>query len=709
MHWSETANETNFSQSSATDWMSINGSSAIVIMDISSSEEKLITPLLDVDGSTNLEFDCWDGNGSYGFGNGQLQVQYSADGTTWTDLGAAYELNTGQVDHYTIDLSSLSGQYYFALNFTSTFDYSGFASVIAVDDVTGPAVIVHNDVDLGVFAVSPAMIQHGETINPVVYVGNAGGLDQSTFTITLTINDGTSEVYTSVLDVNTTLSSLDLVAFTMTDAFTPADGDYTYTATVIVNNEEVPADNSVTGVMTAGYAIFSGDITTCSGDFFDENGPHADYFNSTSYTMTVYPDAANNMMSVHFTEYSIEEDWDYLFIYDGVDVDAPELAVLTGAGTDETYTASNATGALTFVFVSDAGVTDAGWVAEFMCTPTYTVTFHVYDYDASTDIENAQVDITDGHSGVTDATGLVSFDLAEGSIAEYWVYADGYITSMGTYTVTADITIEMPMFAEPTYSVTFNVDMTAPIATGNFEVGTDVVYLTGSMNGWEEPGTNPAMEMFDSNMDGVYSITLSLNDGDYEYKYFKNAGWDGGEWDGGDNRMMTVAGSDMSLDNVWAMEYLVSFYVTDGTDAIEGATVNVNGMDYMTDVNGMAYFAGVDGTYSYTVTMADFNDVNSDVVIASDHQQVDVTLTPAAINDIFANVTISPNPTNGLVKISADDIYNVQIIDINGKVVSTSTMTSNNITIDVSNYEAGVYFVKLSNDNANATYKIIKK
>lgn len=80
-----------------------------------------------------------------------------------------------------------------------------------------------------------------------------------------------------------------------------------------------------------------------------------------------------------------------------------------------------------------------------------------------------------------------------------------------------------------------------------------------------------------------------------------------------------------------------------------------------------------------------------------------------SLNEVFANVTLSPNPTNGLISISANDMYDVQVIDVNGKVISTVNMTSNNTTIDISNVEAGLYFVNLSKDGETATYKIIKK
>jgi hypothetical protein len=102
--------------------------------------------------------------------------------------------------------------------------------------------------------------------------------------------------------------------------------------------------------------------------------------------------------------------------------------------------------------------------------------------------------------------------------------------------------------APEVYNVTFNVDMTP--AEG-FDPENDVVYITGSMFGWAEPGTQPddqTMTRVDDSM--IWTKTLVLEAGTYQYKYFLNAGWDGGEWEGEPNREVVVAG-DMVVDNVW--------------------------------------------------------------------------------------------------------------------------------------------------------------
>lgn len=63
--------------------------------------------------------------------------------------------------------------------------------------------------------------------------------------------------------------------------------------------------------------------------------------------------------------------------------------------------------------------------------------------------------------------------------------------------------------------------------------------------------------------------------------------------------------------------------------------------------------------------------------------------------------SIYPNPNNGLFHISAknlnlDQNYKIKVIDILGKVVYTSSMTNENIDVDLNNYSNGIYILSIS-------------
>jgi hypothetical protein len=135
-------------------------------------------------------------------------------------------------------------------------------------------------------------------------------------------------------------------------------------------------------------------------------------------------------------------------------------------------------------------------------------------------------------------------------------------------------------------TLTFNVDMTAPIDAGTFVAGTDVVYVTGDFVGWNEPGKGNSVLMADVDADKVYSATIAmaLNHGAILYKYFQNAGWDGGEWDGDPNRTLTIADVDYVVDpaDVWA--------VTGIEDNLDMSAISVfpNPFNNVITVNGLA-------------------------------------------------------------------------------------------------------------------------
>ncbi|OFX47177.1 MAG: hypothetical protein A2W95_18975 [Bacteroidetes bacterium GWA2_40_14] len=108
--------------------------------------------------------------------------------------------------------------------------------------------------------------------------------------------------------------------------------------------------------------------------------------------------------------------------------------------------------------------------------------------------------------------------------------------------------------------VTFNIDMAQPILDPNYFVaGTNPVYVTGSWAngagetwGWDMPGTGEALEMTDTDADGIYTVTVQMpeNTTGIKYKYFINANWDTGDQEGGD-RSLELATDDVTLNDTW--------------------------------------------------------------------------------------------------------------------------------------------------------------
>lgn len=74
-----------------------------------------------------------------------------------------------------------------------------------------------------------------------------------------------------------------------------------------------------------------------------------------------------------------------------------------------------------------------------------------------------------------------------------------------------------------------------------------------------------------------------------------------------------------------------------------------------------------------------------------------------------SGLAIYPNPTNGVINVQFEgNTANVSIIDLTGKTVSNKTIQSNEI-IDLSNLNAGTYFVNVDVNGTTSTERVIVK
>ncbi|HKK57886.1 MAG TPA: T9SS type A sorting domain-containing protein, partial [Salinivirga sp.] len=257
--------------------------------------------------------------------------------------------------------------------------------------------------------------------------------------------------------------------------------------------------------------------------------------------------------------------------------------------------------------------------------------FHFYGALGNAGVGEHQLDLVYSADGetwtdiavdipITGGMELYSYDLSAIPAGAYHIGFRAKVTGDGEFSTL--YAIDHVVGPELAPIVTFNVDMNKPILMGDFDPANDTVIVAGDMNGWAEPGTDPSMFMEDADDDGIYTVSMELADGDYAYKYFKGAGWDGGEWDAGDDRMFTVAGAPVTLNDVWANEYLVTFNVMQDGNPAEGATINIDGQDLTTDVDGMAYIGLLDGDYPYTVSLTGFDDITGSVTVDGGNETV---------------------------------------------------------------------------------------
>ena len=122
----------------------------------------------------------------------------------------------------------------------------------------------------------------------------------------------------------------------------------------------------------------NGEVSTCSGTFYDSQGTSSNYLNNEDYVYTFYPQTTGNAVRAVFTSFALQSSTgcvnDYLIIYDGTSIRIRRSAMYCGTTSPGTITACNASGALTFRFHSDAATVAQGWQATMSCvtlTPAY--------------------------------------------------------------------------------------------------------------------------------------------------------------------------------------------------------------------------------------------------------------------------------------------------------------------------------------------------
>lgn len=126
-------------------------------------------------------------------------------------------------------------------------------------------------------------------------------------------------------------------------------------------------------------AILLTSANYCSGiQITDTGGVSGDYQDSETYVRTIIPNLPNKKISLAFSAFDLELNYDYLYLYDGNSTSAPDLSAggFTGdySGVGEVipgpFLSTAADGSLTIKFYSDGGVVKSGYVANIACEST---------------------------------------------------------------------------------------------------------------------------------------------------------------------------------------------------------------------------------------------------------------------------------------------------------------------------------------------------
>jgi PKD repeat protein len=143
------------------------------------------------------------------------------------------------------------------------------------------------------------------------------------------------------------------------------------TVSLTVNGPLTKTKTEYVTVIDTLFNMSSMTLNTCNGTFYDQGGPIGNYGSNQNYTMVFIPGTPGNSLQATFSEFELEESSncsnDYFKIFNGTTMLAPLIGKYCGTNSPGTVTASNASGALTFVFHSNATGNFSGWVASIKC------------------------------------------------------------------------------------------------------------------------------------------------------------------------------------------------------------------------------------------------------------------------------------------------------------------------------------------------------
>ncbi len=309
------------------------------------------------------------------FANGTATdpADYTATGATASPINFVGNINeTQQITVPIIDDIAIEGDHNFFVNLGAASN-----ALVTIADTQGEGTIQDNDA--------------GISIGDLVSIGEASGT--ATFTVTHSgadITGGFTVGYTTADNTAnapgdyTTTSSPPLLSFSGTsgetqtitvpiinDTDTEGNESFFVNLTSVSNVLVTISDNQAEGTIIDDEIpfIITDTVTdnTCSGFFVDSGSFNSRYSNNENITYTLCPDTPGTSLVLNFTSFDVEDNFDFLQVYDGTTT-ATLIDIYDNGNIPTSVVSTDASGCLTFVFTSDGSVTGEGWTADISCS-----------------------------------------------------------------------------------------------------------------------------------------------------------------------------------------------------------------------------------------------------------------------------------------------------------------------------------------------------
>lgn len=383
----------------------------------------------------------------------------------------------------------------------------------------------------------------------------------------------------------------------------------------------------------------------------------------------------------------------YTFNNAGATVTLDEINIApaeTGAQTNDGWINNTLNGTTWFKFIAPA----SGQVRIDFTATNYNGQAAVYDAASCSDFNN-NFDILAANDNAIGGTSLApNFTVCGLTPGDaYYIMHDGFTGTAGVY----GIRITEVVVNAGTANATTNV------CSGN------VLNLDGTITGndlggtWTAPVNAVNASIFGSSFQSAGIAFQTFN---FQYQVV-----DGCASDTVVSKVRIFAPSSAGIDGS------ITVCKNEPLDLLAGLSGNV-------DLNGSWYDpANVILTSSNITSSAFQGNYNYDYIAGNGvcpNDTANVVVTVLGTCDFldideatFAGIEVYPNPTNGMVYVSASNnagTFNYEVTDANGRVIATAVNAINGAattSIDLSKVETGVYFIRLSNTTGDKVYRVV--
>jgi len=413
------------------------------------------------------------------------------------------------------------------------------------------------------------------------------------------------------------------------------------------------------------YNMSNQTVTECSGSLYDAGGTNGNYSNNENYTFIINPQGAD-YVTIDFSTWDVENNYDYLKIYNGTSASASQLGSWSGTNPG-TVTANS--GAMTIVFNSDSGVIGAGWSAAWTCGQNTNPP--VTDFNAS------NTNVSEGDTVTfTDAT-------SNNPTSWSWSFEGGnpaistsqnpsvYYAAAGTYAVTltatnaygTDIETKTNYITVTEASTEYNMsNQTVTQCSGT-------LYDTGGINGNYSNNEDLTFTIAPS---GATSVTITVNSWEVENNYDFLKVFDGTSTSG------TQLGS-------WSG-------TNPGTITANSGAITLN---FKSD--NIISKSGWDITWTSTGGNCTSNSRINSIPKTENHSEIKVYPIP-----VEKTVTVE-------LEFVPKHKFSIVVLDNLGREMKRITSQEKKSKINMSGLNSGVYYLRVIVDNDVITKRITKK